>query len=407
MIAMPTKSMTTRWVETLRPPAISQVDYFDEKQPGLVLRISNGGRKTWCVLYRVRGRSKKRRLTLAAYPTLTLAEARDLAKASVLAASQGLDPAHQKQLEKGLPTFAAVAEEYLRRHASQKRSGAEDARILTRDVLPDWGERLAKDIQRRDVIRLLDRICDRGAPIQSNRTLALVRTIFNWAIGRDLVDFNPCSQVKPVAREHQRTRVLSMEEIKVFWDRLDGAAMAELTRTTLWLILATAQRPGEVTRAEWEEFDFEDGWWTIPGEKAKNRMPHRVPMLGIAKSMIQALPRQSAFLFPSAATGRPINVQALSHAIRRQRASWGIPHFTPHDLRRTAASQMTGLGVSRLVVGKILNHVETGVTAIYDRHSYDSDKVDAFTRWDQAIAAILSDRTFASSRDSDTVVSMH
>jgi len=61
-------------------------------------------------------------------------------------------------------------------------------------------------------------------------------------------------------------------------------------------------------------------------------------------------------------------------AIARSKKILKIDHFTPHDLRRTAASKMASEGVSRLVVSKILNHKDQGVTAVYDRHSYDLEK---------------------------------
>ena len=108
---MATENMTTRWVETVKPSPTGRVDYFDEKQTGLVLRVSETGRKVWGVMYRVRGRARKRRLTLQRFPSMSLAEARDTAQAVTLAASKGRDPARQKQEDLTAPTFEWLAGE--------------------------------------------------------------------------------------------------------------------------------------------------------------------------------------------------------------------------------------------------------------------------------------------------------
>jgi len=80
---------------------------------------------------------------------------------------------------------------------------------------------------------------------------------------------------------------------------------------------------------------------------------------------------------------------SIDHALHKNEAKFGIPPFTPHDLRRTAASHMTGMGVSRLTVSKILNHVESGITAVYDRHSYDREKRKALDKWGDKLTKIL------------------
>src|SRR5262249_17498428 len=136
-----------------------------------------------------------RRYTLGTYPVLSLAEARSRARVLLQQVATGLDPASVKQQERRerADTFAALASLYLERHAkARKRSWHIDERILKRELLPHWGPRLAKDISRRDVRDLLERMIDRGAPQSANRTFALVRKIFNFAVGRELVPVNPC-----------------------------------------------------------------------------------------------------------------------------------------------------------------------------------------------------------------------
>lgn len=211
--------------------------------------------------------------------------------------------------------------------------------------------------------------------------------MFNFGIGRDLVEANPCTGVPMPAKARQRDRVLSEEEIRRIWWVLDkqGSAMARSFK----LRLITAQRGVEVLMMRWE--DIEGDWWTIPAEVAKNGRSHRVPLSTPALALLEELrvaAKKSRWAFPSPKGGdRPI--EYVQKAADRLAELAGLA-FVPHDLRRTAASAMTSMGVPRLVVSKILNHVESGVTAIYDRHSYDAEKREALGKWGDRLNEILA-----------------
>jgi len=284
---MPTCSFTNRWIDSIAAPEKGQVDYFDGRTTGLGLRVSIAGRKSWFVMYRHAGRL--RRYTIGTYPTLGLADAREKAKELLHEAATGNDPATTKQVNRGAPTFGGIAEQYIELYAkANKRSWKEDQRILDYDLLPKWKHVKAHEIKRRDIITLLDVIVQR-APIQANRTLALLRKLFNWAISRDLVEVNPCSAVKMPAKENRKDRVLSEDEISIFWNTLATASMSELTRLCLKFQLVTAQRKGEIILAEWSEFDLNNGWWTVPAEKAKNKLSHRVPLTLLALQLLEQI----------------------------------------------------------------------------------------------------------------------
>lgn len=238
-------------------------------------------------MYRHHGRL--RRLTIGTYPGLGLADARDKAKELLHQTALGKDPATEKQVNRGAPTFGELARDYIEMYAKpHKRSWEEDQRMLDHDLLPRWKNSKAQDIKRRDVIALLDSLVQR-APIQANRTLALLRKLYNWAISRDLVDVNPCAQVKMPAKENQKDRVLNEEEIRTFWHGLTTASMTEFVRLCLKLQLVTAQRKGEIVGAEWSEFDLNAGWWTIPAGRAKNKLAHRVPLSSLALDILSQI----------------------------------------------------------------------------------------------------------------------
>jgi integrase len=376
---------TARTIAAIKPPVTGQLDYFDARLPGFGLRVSPSGHKSWVALFRHRGRV--RRLTLGAYPALTLAEARTKAKSAFHAVAQGEDPAAQKRSEYKAESFGELADQYMERHAKlTKRSWREDERILKHDVLSRWARTKAKAIARRDVRELLEAIVDRDAPIQANRTFALVRKIFNFAIQMDIVSANPCQALSRPAPERQRDRVLSLPEI--------GGLFMALTRESpcievlFKLHLLTAQREGELMSMRWENLDLEGRWWTIPATRAKNGRAHRVPLSGHAVALIRRLERDEAgspWVFPS--TRIDGHITTMRKSVARVRELAGID-FAPHDLRRTAASHMTALGISRLTVAKILNHAERGVTAVYDRYSYDQEKRQALELWSRKLEGI-------------------
>lgn len=232
---------------------------------------------------------------------------------------------------------------------------------------------------------LLEAIAERGAPIMANRVLAVVRKMFNFAIDQELVAINPAARLGRPGVEQSRDRVLTDEELRAFWR--EASAMPPAMSAFYRLRLVTAQRGAEVGTMCWGDLDLEsvDGaWWTIPKERAKNKLAHRVPLSATAVQILLMLrppsPAADAFVL-AGARGRRQRTEAA--------VGFSLEDFTPHDLRRTAATRMTSGGISRLTVSKILNHVERGVTAVYDRHSYDGEKRAALDWWDARLCRLI------------------
>jgi integrase len=369
--------------------------YDIRERDGFAIRVSPSGRKTWIFFYDYDGR--RRRMSLGVYPYISLAKAKERHGDAIKLLRKGIDPGvveQEKRLKRiAAPTIKELVVLYIDKYAKpKKRSWKEDERILFKDVVPAWGKRKAADIRRPDVIHLLESIADRGAGIQANRTLAVVRKMFNFAVNRGIFEYTPCANISPVAKERQKDRCLTEAEIKSFWSEVDNAAMADATSRILKLILVTAQRPGEIAGMDWSE--IANNWWTIPADKAKNREIHRVFLTPLAMELIGS-PRKG-YVFPSRRGEAHIHINALAHAIRRNlkpddhgHKAISIEHFTPHDLRRTAATQMTKMKTPRLVVAKILNHKERGVTAVYDRHGYDDEKRYALENWEKKLRQIV------------------
>ena len=388
---------TDRDVRLLKPRS-DRYEVWDTLTPGFGVRVSPQGHKSFFWLYRFEGRP--RRVTFGRYPKLSLTKARARqAEAQELLEEKDKDPGaaivKSRRADREAPTMNDLAAEYIEKWAKpRKRSWREDERQLNSNVLPLIGRKKAANITRRDVIQILDAMVERGSPIAANRTFAVVRKMFRFGITRDLVPHNPCEALEAPAKESKRDRCLTADEIKAFWQELDSDSLKMMPniRLILKIMLLTAQRPGEAVSVRWSDIDLSTGWWTIPEERAKNELPHRVPLSPLACKLIKTVDKDPdvGFLFPSYGERSHIRVNAINRAVRINRAAFGIPSFVPHDLRRTAASHMASMGTPRMTVGKILNHAESGVTATYDRHSYDQEKRKALNAWGRKLESIIS-----------------
>ena len=430
---MPTTKLTARFVETAKV-ATGRLDYRDTLARGFELRVTAAGSKSWAVRYTRRSDGRRRRLTLGAFPAMTLDDARTAAREQLAAVSRGADPAGKVQERKEALTFGELADEWLKRHAEPNKSiraVKDDRSMLSRHVLPELGAMKASEITKRDVIRLLDNVAarpdarlttdarlkaEKTAPRRlthrPNRVFELVRSIFRWGIGRDLLKADPTAGLAaPIRKEKARTRDLSADEIRTLWRALDRAPvkrafagqgafpMTRATALALKLALVTGQRIGEVAGMTDTELVLDGAApiWTVPGERSKNGEPNRVPLSPLALELIaeaRELAGDSPYLFPSPLGRGPIDAHAPTKALERARPTIGIPHFRVHDLRRTAATGMAELGVSPHTISLVLNHVSaskgTITGKVYVQYTYDREKRAALGAWGRQIALLTA-----------------
>jgi integrase len=416
---MPTISLTQRAVDALGPPRQGRVEYFDRLLPGFGLRVSDAGRKSWFVMYRVQGRKVRETIgTLAAIPEV--ADARQRARASIELAQRGVHPVEAREEAAALAatrstTFATVAARYMAEYVERNTRPAtirETRRILDRDVTPRWGERPVRHIVRSDVNELLDEIADRGALIQANRTLARLKTLFSWALDQELVEEDPTARVRKRVKETPRDRALSPDEIRYFW--LGCEKLGWPFGSLFKLLLLTAQRRDEVGGMAWRELDLDRHVWAIPRERAKNDRAHEVHLSALAMEIIEALPQIAApgatdaeFVFtthgrgPVSGFSRPKEIidkhmlaelQGEFTEAGRDADQAAIGKWILHDLRRTAATGMAALNVAPHVVDRILNHVSgtiRGVAAVYNRHAYIEERKTALEAWSRYVESLV------------------
>ena len=251
---------------------------------------------------------------------------------------------------------------------------------------------------------------DRGSAVNANRLLAVLRRFFNWCVERGHISLSPVEKMKPPTAETARDRVLSDDELRNAWRAFDrvGHPFGPIAK----LLALTGARRDEIAAATWGEIDLDAKTWTIAKEWSKNGLAHEIPLSDSAVEIIKSLPRVEpardektgkaapAYVFT---TTRRSTVSGWDRA--KERIDTAIfkvlqndaeeagpdpekveapPHWVLHDLRRTAASGMAGLGVAPHVVEAVLNHKSgtiKGVAAVYNRYNYAIEKRAALDAW--------------------------
>jgi integrase len=383
------KGLSVRAVEAATAPQ-ERREIPDGYLPGLYLVVHPTGAKSWAVRYRHHGQTRK--FTLGGYPTLDLKAARETGAKALRAVAEGRDPGQEKAHARALQlhSLESVVEQFLDRHVrrlNRPKTIRETERALRQHVLPRWRGRSIDSITRRDVLDVLDRVVDGGAPVMANRVLAATRKLFNWALSRDIIAASPVAGVKPPTLERARDRVLSDDELRLVWQAADqvGWPFGPLVQ----LLALTGQRRDEVGQMRWLEIDIEKQLWTLPRERVKNDLPHEVPLSDAAVDILKSAPRISDLVF---STNGATAASGFSKAKRRIDAQLNMPAWRLHDLRRTAASGMARLGVNLPVIEKVLNHSSgsfAGIVAVYQRHSFADEKRAALQKWGNFVSALV------------------
>ncbi|VXC77794.1 Integrase [Pseudomonas sp. 9AZ] len=412
-------------------PKKGRIERFDPPMPGhgtFGVRV-NKTCKSFILLYSFHGRP--RRLTLGNYPDLSLSAARTRAAKAIELLKQGIDPGQQKVVElveyRSSPTFAEAVESYLVWAQANKKSWAEDERMLRREFVPHLGDMKIRDVVRKQVLALLDEKA-RTAPVQANRLLAVIRKMFNFCVEREIIDATPLVQMKHVAKESPRERSLNRHELVWFLNRLTESTLTQSTRFALLLSLMLAQRSGRIVEMRWVDIDLDDAIWDRSGKFEKNNNPVAIPLsedvMGILNYLrerqvqkVVALnperwassrvpPGPGQFVFPGRLPVKPQTQPSLNRAMRRfyddyvkdaarvqedalLRVADGYPRPTVHDLRRTATTHMSSKGLGKDARSRILNHKDLSVDAIYDRYAYFDEKSVALTEWHEFLRGLL------------------
>jgi integrase len=421
-------AISEKIVESLPAPAKgNRLHYFSgatlqgKKAPaGFAVRVTSSGTKSFCWYHRVGGKPFLETLGRwdenAKGGGLTVLQA-------IIAAKDRADairndradprPERTRRIEdadkpKG-ETVGEMLDEYLDRYATKERklrSVGEIRSVFERLVKPAIGKLGLYDLGRSEIKKMLDRIADENGLVMADRTLAYVRSAFNWQESWDDKFKSPIAKrmAKTKPKERARTRVLSDDEIRDLWRALDGFTKPACYSAFVKTLLFTGARLREVSNMRWSEID--GGAWTIPAARYKTKVDHTIPLTKTARDLIGRRPDEGhakyPFVFSTSTEERPHGEKAFSGfskakrlldrqiaTIRESEGRSPMPAWTPHDLRRTARTLMSRAGVNTDHAERCLGHVIGGVREVYDRHKFEAEKKAAFEALEALIARIL------------------
>lgn len=378
--------------------------YWDDVVRGLALRCSKKGHCAWIVMRRVRGERRPTRITIGNADRMRLGRAREEAKLVIEDMDAGRNPLEKRRAERRERALKAHEAGGLKRqvdlYAAQVgpklRSAADLQRVFDDIIVPAWGALMPRDVRRRNVMELLEKVEQERGPASRRRVLSVVRGFFNWYALRDDGFTSPVIRGMVTHRANARDRILTDDEIRALW------AACDETRPLLFgkivrLLLLTGQRRLEIGEARWDE--IKDGVLVIPAARYKTKVEHKVPLSEAVQAILAEVPKHSDFIFsaqgdlPLRGYGKPKKLLDQRMLARLREAKKGDAELTPwtlHDLRRTARSLMARAGVRPDHAERVLGHLIRGVERVYDRHRYEAEKAEALTALAKLLARITS-----------------
>ncbi len=415
--------------------------YYLREGRGFALQILPTGAKAFVYLFELN--KSKGYVLLGRYPDCSLADARIAYNDAYKLVKKGIDPREQKktiaeELRKKSEEIAAttnlleqytyqslldeeipddfvpstveqlVAVYYIKYSKENHGSQTQKNFLYTSQssIIPLIGKKLITDVRRKDAIALIQGIASR-APGQSANVLKAGRQIFEFALQREWVESQPFLKITkavPKAGSNACERVLDDAEVVQAWGAISKSPSSDSVKRAIKMILVTAQRSGEISQMHSDQIN--DRWWTIPAKVAKNGREHRVYLTDTALALIGG---RKGKIFPSdKGSNGHVAVNTLAQAINRGYLSdeivklvgtrkikarkqpyFGMTPWSPHDLRRTARTNMPRVGVSDEHAEAVLNHTKPGIIGVYNKYSYDNEKKAALIKWEKFLLTLL------------------
>ncbi len=400
--------LTDTFLRAMTPPPEGRVEMRDTGAPGLVLRLTKSGAASWSARG-VMPDGRHGRVTLGTYPDVGLAEARKRARACRAAVQGGADPLAEERAKRAdaearrqAATVAASWQQWaeIAGRTAMKGRGWSDAHsgrvawMLKHVVAPKIGKRPLAETSRADWTALVTLAHKRG-PAAAGNFLRIARAFLNHAEAAGWVDAPLLPRkasilAPPVAA---RDRTLSDDELTRLWHA--SAAMLPKTRAFVRLLVLTAARRGEVASIALGEVERDAGLWRLPAPRTKNRVAHVMPLPPLALAEIASVwPKETAELDPTHQLLGRVQGGGFSGFSRAKAAldkASGVADWDWHDLRRTARTVMSRLGVAREAAEAALNHVSgrSGLVGVYDRHHYGDEALAALRAWQSHVAALV------------------
>lgn len=384
---------------------IKNGEHFEGRSDGDGLYISY--RETfaipiWRLRYKIKGIS--RWMTMGSYSDLSLADARKQAKELRARVSLGYDVAAEKQerkaeavgkmeAKKNAFTAGQLADEYFLKNILGRWKHPNIVRSrIEKDIKPNIGKIPVDEVKPMHISKMLDNINQRGAPTVANDVLRWTKRMFDYAIKRHMVQFNPASAFDlsdAGGKEEARTRALSRDELVILFDAMRKTkGFSSINTLTVSLLLMLGVRKGELVTARISAFDLEANTWKLTTADTKTSAEIIIPLPKQAVEALRDLIRLadgSEYLLPARQYQDRrlphIHENTLNVALSKVKANMpGVESFTIHDFRRTARTHLAALGVDSHIAERCLNHKLKGVEGIYNRHDYFEERKEALQK---------------------------
>lgn len=361
---------------------------------GLQLHIVTTGGKLWRWAYRFNGKQKA--MALGAYPTVSLAQARERRNEAAKLLAAGIDPMAQKKADKIAKSvahqnnFETVAREWWEHWKTGRTSDhhvAQTLRRLEADVFPSIGARPIAEIEAPALRDMMLAIEKRGATELAKRSLQMCSMVFRYAIAHGKASRNPAVDIKPSdvlkARKVENHARVGVGELPQLLRKIEAYKGTPITRLAIKLMADTFVRTGELIGAKWSEFDLDAARWDIPAERMKMREPHIVPLSAqaiVVLRTLQTITGGRELLFPGERDhSRPMSNNTILKALEIMGYKGTM---TGHGFRGIASTALHEHGFDHQHIEAQLAHAQrSSVSAAYNHAQYLPQRAEMMAWW--------------------------
>ncbi len=402
---MAKKRLTAAAVEKLKAPEGKGAEIFDAAFPGLSLRITPKGVKSFSLMTRVVG--KQRRFSLGRWPQTGLKEARQRAEDLLEEIAIGGDPGSERRSGAApVNDFAAVVEQWLELDQKKNKSYRDTKSLFEKRINPKFHGKTIQEITKRDINDLLDPIYAKGTVTAARRIHSALHRLFTWASGRGVLQINVMANLPKHGKENPRDRVLSDDELARVWHAsfLMGYPFGSIIR----LLILTGARRREISMMTWPEFDEANNRILIDGSRIKNGKQRNIPLSELARREVDLIGpvANCDYVFTTNGSAHSciggVQKRALDRLVATMTSDGQLSpeenplaHWRIHDLRRTVATGMQRLGQRQEVTEAVLGHISgsrSGILGVYQQHDWAEEKRAALEAWGRYVELITDPR---------------
>lgn len=391
---------TDREIHNLKPQE-KRYSVKDKLNNGLFIEVKESGIKSWHYRYTFDG--KQERLVIGRYPDLSLKDARLIRDESAAMVAKGISPKQQKDKEKKGKSSSILFKDYGERYLNEvikkdRKDPYSMVLYLNNDIYPFIGHIAIKDISIEDVRHVIWRKKEQGYDAAANQVRGLLKRMFDYAVTLGLVLYNPILAIpsRHVFKSKPRDRYLSTDEIRKFYTTVLDSRIYRARKLGLLLSLLTLLRKSELLRAEWSHIDFDKRIWLIPETKADSKTGNSRKMIVYMSDQVieilkelKTIAGDEPYVFVGRKRGTHVSHNVLNTAQKTAIRFTDVPHFTIHDLRRTASTHLNEQGFNRDAIEKCLNHSTSGIRAVYNKAEYANERIQMMRKWSDFVFSVI------------------